>query len=96
MAAVPFLLLSPLACGVGMIWSIRAACRWTGVWRWLALVPIAALLTYVLVVLVPDSFADSTSHNLLPFELGIYFWPSLPYMALLAAIQRFDPGAPVR
>jgi hypothetical protein len=70
-----------------MLWALVGVLSWRGRSRVLAAVPFAAVLVYSAVVLVPDVLEDPSSHNLLPFELGIWFWPSLPYMAVIAATR---------
>ena len=81
------LLLSPIAFAAGMAWSCWATLQWRGAWRVAAAVPLLVVRLYAILVLVPDTYADRSSHNQLPFELGLLFWPSLPYMALLAAFR---------
>lgn len=84
-------LLSPVVAGAGLFWSCWGALRWRGGWRVAAAVPSTALAVYAAVVLVPDGIADPSSHNLLPFEVGVFTWPSLPYMVLVATL-RDPPG----
>ena len=55
-------------------------------WRIAAAVPLLAVAGYFAIVLIPDWARDPTSHNLFPFELGMYFWPAFPYMVVLVAI----------
>lgn len=81
------LLALPPICAAGLLWAAVASWTWRGAWRWLAAAPLAAVAAYALVVLVPDWVEDPSSHNLLPFEIGFLFWPSLPWMAVLAAIR---------
>ena len=52
----------------GLRWKIAAALPWIGV------------AGYFAFVLMPDWAKDPTSHNLFPFELGVNFWLTLPYI----------------
>jgi hypothetical protein len=81
------LLVVPPAAVAGGLWSIVAALTWRRAWRLLAAVPLAAFLLWVAVYLVPDWAKDPTSHNLWPFEAGFWFWPSLPYMAVVTFVR---------
>lgn len=76
------LLLVPLAIVGAAIAVIAFKGRW---WRIAASLPLAAVAGYFAVVLIPAWVRDPTSHNLFPFELGLFFWPAFPYMAVLAA-----------
>src|SRR5665647_1942759 len=51
---------------------------WKGGWRKLAAVPLLAVVGYFAVILIPAWTKDPTSHNLFPFELGIYLAPTIP------------------
>jgi hypothetical protein len=83
------LFLGPLFCFVAYVWALTAFFTWKGRrWRTLAAMPYIGVLLYGLVVLLPAWAEDKTSHNLWPFEIGMLFWPSLPYMAVLAAFHR--------
>ena len=55
-------------------------------WRLAAALPLVAVTVYLAVVLVPDLVRDPTSHNLFPFEVGLYFSPAFPYMLILATV----------
>ena len=79
-----FLLIAPVIAAAGMLWALIGVVNWRGPRRLLATVPFVAVLLYAAIVLVPDWVQDPSSHNLLPFELGIWFWPSLLYMAVIA------------
>ncbi len=61
---------------------------WRGRWRQLAAVPLLAVAAYFAVILIPAWIKDATSHNLFPFELGIYLSPTIPYMAILIWLHR--------
>lgn len=61
---------------------------WQGGWRKLAAVPLLAVAAYFAVILIPAWMRDSTSHNLFPFELGIYLSPTIPYMAVVLWLHR--------
>jgi hypothetical protein len=81
------LLVAPLVAVAGGIWSFVAVMTWGRAWRLLAAVPIAAFLLWVAVYLVPDCVEDPSSHNLWPFEAGLWFWPSLPYMVVVTVVR---------
>lgn len=77
--AVPIALLAAL---VGLV-------RMRGLgWKLLAMLPILAVGSYFLFVLMPDWERDPTSHNLFPFEIGARFWPAFPYMLALVVMYR--------
>lgn len=78
----------PLAAMWGGIWSLVGVLSWPGKWRAIASAPIVAFFAYVAVFLAPNWRRDPTSHNLWPFKVGIWLSPSLPYMAVVAAIRR--------
>jgi len=82
------LFLLPIASMIAGIWSIVATCTWRGGWRWAGAVPLIAFFAWIGIVLVPAGIKDPTSHNLWPFEVGIYLSPSLPYMAIAAGVRR--------
>jgi hypothetical protein len=70
---------------------------WRGRWRQLAAVPLLAVAAYFAVILIPAWIKDATSHNLFPFELGIYLSPTIPYMAILVWLHRKAvPRPPMR
>jgi hypothetical protein len=68
---IPFMLLiAALALGFVVVegWALV---RWSGIWRWLAGIPLLLVSGVVLRIIV-DTSADPTSHNLWPFEvLGV-------------------------
>jgi hypothetical protein len=68
--------------------SAFGAFTWKGRWRLLAVVPILAVVLYFAVILIPAWMNDPTSHNLFPFELGIYLSPVIPYMAVVLWLHR--------
>jgi len=61
---------------------------WKGGWRKLAAVPLLAVAGYFAVILIPAWMKDPTSHNLFPFELGIYLSPTIPFMAVVLWLHR--------
>lgn len=63
--------------------SVYGIYRWHGGWRKLASVPLLAVVGYFAVILIPAWMKDPTSHNLFPFELGIYLSPTIPFMAVV-------------
>jgi len=78
-----------LAVGVGgLALPIAALIRWRGAWRAAALLP-ALVFGFVLLRLVRDIAADSTSHNLWPLELLLTGAPSLLFLGALALARRF-------
>ena len=77
--------------------SLHATYRWHGVWRKLAALPLVAVAAYFAIVLIPAWMKDPTSHNLFPFELGIYLSPTIPFMAIVFWRHRVaEAVAPVR
>jgi len=57
---------------VGAIWlQARAIARWQGIWRWLAAAPLLLVAGDALLI-VADTSADPTSHNLWPLELVMF------------------------
>jgi hypothetical protein len=83
-----FLFLAPGVAGLGLTGSVVATVLWSGRWRALGALPLVALAAYMAAIVVPDTLNDPSSHNLLPFEIGVYFWPSAVYMGVLAAVRR--------
>lgn len=83
MVASSFLLL-PLTLVISAIGTLR----WKGRWRALAAVPMLAVAAYFAVILIPAWMKDPTSHNMFPFELGIYLSPTIPYMAVVWWLHR--------
>jgi hypothetical protein len=61
---------------------------WRGGWRKLAAVPLVAVVSYFAFILIPAWAKDPTSHNLFPFELGIYLSPTIPFMLVVAVLHR--------
>lgn len=57
--------------------------RWRGGWRAVAAVP-AVLMTFVVLRFIVDTARDPTSHNLWPFEIGI--WGALSCVWMLIAL----------
>jgi hypothetical protein len=89
------LLAGPILTAGALVWSLCAIFVWKGgLWRVLALLPWVAVLLYWNIVLVPDWRKDPTDHNLFPFEIGMLFWPSAVYMAVLALIRSRRGSAP--
>ena len=77
--------------------SAYGTATWQGAWRKLAAVPLLAVIAYFAVILIPDWITDPTSHNLFPFELGIYLSPTIVFMGIvLWRHQLAEPQAPVR
>ncbi|TAK19028.1 MAG: hypothetical protein EPO35_00605 [Acidobacteria bacterium] len=68
--------------------SAMLAVSWQGRWRKLAAVPVVGVMAYFGIVLLPDWMRDSTSHNLFPFEIGLVFSPSGPYMLIVYWLHR--------
>lgn len=84
---VQVMLLGVLLVPVAVVGATIALFTFKGIgWRIAAALPLVAVAGYFAVVLIPDWIQDPTSHNLFPFELGLYLWPAFPYMAVLAAI----------
>ena len=63
---------------------------WQGAWRVAAAIP-AAMMTFVVLRIVFDGLRDSTSHNLLPFEILLWGSLSAGMMVLLYIARKlFD------
>jgi len=61
---------------------LRTSYRWKGVWRWLAILPLA-LLAWAVV----NIERNIEAHNLLPFELLIWVVFGLILLGVLSAIR---------
>lgn len=83
----PLLVFATFAVPIALLGSVAAVFVFKGVWwRVAGGLPLLAVAAYCAVVLIPDWARDSTSHNLFPFELGIFFWPVLPYMLVVGGV----------
>ncbi len=60
--------------------------RCRGVLRMVALLPLLAL-AFVLVRILVDTQADPTSHNLWPFEVGMWSFLSLVFLSVLFGVR---------
>jgi hypothetical protein len=67
--------------------EIIAIRRWRKVWRWLALLPGAALTIVILNILV-GTLLDRTSHNLWPMEIVVWSAGGLVYLGVLSLIRK--------
>jgi len=54
-----------------VVLEVVAIRRMKGVWRWLACVPIAALVVIIAIIVISVIY-DPTSHNLWPLEILIW------------------------
>ncbi len=63
----------------GFAWPVYGLIRWSGGWR---------LLAAKVGTVSADLSRDPTSHNLLPFELGILVLPVPVYMLVLTVLRR--------
>ena len=79
----------PLALAASAMFTLS----WEGRWRKLAAVPVFCVMAYFGIVLLPDWMRDSTSHNLFPFEIGLLFSPSGPYMLVIYFLHRKSVAA---
>jgi hypothetical protein len=70
-------------------WPAYKAYKWSGLWRWGALLPLI-VMGFVVLRIVIDTSRDPTSHNLWPFEIVMFGGGSLIFMALLTAARRFS------
>jgi hypothetical protein len=78
---------------IALLGAVVATIVFRGIrWRIAAVLPLVVVAAYFAVVLIPDWKRDPTSHNLFPFELGMYFWPTFPYMLILVALYRLRSG----
>ncbi len=68
--------------------SAYGTLAWKGRWRLLAAVPLASVVLYFAVILIPAWRVDPTSHNLFPFEFGIYLSPTILFMAVVVRLHR--------
>jgi hypothetical protein len=68
-------------------WPAWALWKWRGGWRKAALLPVAAM-AFVALRIVFDTARDPTSHNLWPFEILMFGFASVVFMAALAAVRR--------
>jgi hypothetical protein len=65
----------------------RTGCaEWRGVWRILAIVPIAIMITVPVNIMVGTTI-DPTSHNLAPFEFIFYCVPSFIFWAIIVMLH---------
>ena len=72
---------------IALVGAVVALVAFRGtVWRIAASLPLVLVASYFAAVLIPAWMRDPTSHNLFPFELGMYFWPVFPYMAALISV----------
>ena len=74
-------------------WTAWALWKWRGRWRIAAALP-AAVMAFVVLRIVFGVMADPTSHNLWPFEILMFGFGSVAFMAVLAAAKRFVRAAP--
>ena len=65
----------------------KSCAEWRGVWRILAVVPIAIIITVPLNIWIGTAI-DPTSHNLAPFEFILYCVPSLIFWAIIVMLHR--------
>lgn len=68
--------------------SIVALRRWRGLSRIAAGLPLLALLSLALIILI-GVVKDPTAHNLWPFELILWGFASLVYLGALTLVRRF-------
>jgi hypothetical protein len=66
------------------VWALA---KWGGGWRIAAAVP-AAMMAFVVLRIVFDTFRDPTSHNLWPFEILMFGVASLAIIAALSLVRR--------
>jgi hypothetical protein len=91
-ALISGFVLAALASGLfGFFMPAWAVWRWNGVWRTAAAVP-AAMMAFVVLRIVVDGLRDSTSHNLLPFEILLAGSVSTVAMILLYLAHKFFGG----
>jgi hypothetical protein len=77
--------------GIGVpIWTVW---KWHGVWRIAAAVP-AAVIGFVVLRLLFDTWRDPTSHNLWPFEVAMFGAGALVCIGVLALLRRFVHADP--
>lgn len=69
----------------GPAWALW---NWRGGWRVAAAIP-AALMAFVVLRILFDTFRDPTSHNLWPFEILMFGVVSIAIIAVLGFLRRF-------
>lgn len=80
-----------LKCGIGLLSfpaTLLAIIFWRGRWRACALLPILLMVLYGSKVIY-DLATDRTSHNLLPFDLTLVYWPTAAYLVALQLLQTY-------
>jgi hypothetical protein len=84
------ILLLAFGAGFSALFLIPAykAWKWQDDWRWTALLP-AAVMGFVVLRLVVDTYRDATSHNLWPFEIVMFGLGSLLFMGAVTLLRRF-------
>ena len=66
--------------------AVLAFTRWKGVWRLVALLPLFAV-GFVVVRIVIDAQAHPTSHNLWPFEVGMWSFLAIIFLGALVGVR---------
>ena len=66
--------------------EVFALVKWTAVWRLVALLPLF-IVSFIVVRIVVDTQADTTSHNLWPFEVVVWNFLALAFLGVLVVIR---------
>lgn len=61
--------------------------RSKGVWRWLALIPAAAMVAIIAIIVVSVIY-DPTSHNLWPFEIFLWSAGGIVFLGMLFLVKK--------